>query len=78
METVQVALWVVVLLVVMLGGIAGALALSAGSIGLYYAVAHLSALRMACDEHPPPRWVPWAGLVGCTALMAGAVLALVA
>ena len=74
----ELAAAALVLLVVILGGIAGALALSAGSIGLYYAVAHLSALRMTFDEQPPPRWVPWAGLVGCAALMAGAVLALVA
>ena len=74
----ELAAAALVLLVVMLGGIAGALALSAGSIGLYYAVAHLSALRMAADEQPPPRWVPCAGLVGCAALMSGAVLALLA
>jgi hypothetical protein len=64
------------LTVVMLGGIGSALALSAGSIGLYYAVAHMSGLRMSTTERRPPRWVPITGLAGCLALIAGAVLAL--
>jgi APA family basic amino acid/polyamine antiporter len=65
---------VLVLAVVLVGGISGALALSAGSIGIYYAVAHLSAIRMSTDEQPPPRWVPYLGLVGCAVLVIGALL----
>jgi len=65
---------VLVIAVVLVGGIAGALALSAGSIGIYYSVAHLSAMRMSTDEHPPPRVVPYLGLVGCAVLVIGALL----
>jgi len=65
---------VLVIAVVLVGGIAGALALSAGSIGIYYSVAHLSAMRMSTDEHPPPRVVPFVGLVGCAVLVIGALL----
>jgi APA family basic amino acid/polyamine antiporter len=65
---------VLVLAVVLVGGIGAALALSAGSIGIYYAVAHLSAIRMSADEQPPPRWVPYLGLVGCAVLVSGALL----
>lgn len=48
-----------------LGSLSWALALSATSVLLYYAIAHLAALRMAAG---PPRWVPVVGLVGCLAL----------
>ena len=71
----ELAAVVLVLVVVAAGGIAGALALSAGSIGIYYAVAHLSALRMG-SEGRPPLWVPISGLVGCLTLVVGALLAI--
>ena len=72
----EIAAAVLVLIVVAVGGIGGALALSAGSIGIYYSVAHLSAMKMVAEEQPPPRWVPIVGLLGCAVLVAGAVLTL--
>jgi APA family basic amino acid/polyamine antiporter len=51
------------------GQLSWALALSATSVLLYYAIAHLAAHRMSDG---PPRWVPLLGMVGCLAL-AGAL-----
>jgi APA family basic amino acid/polyamine antiporter len=62
--------------VVLVGGIGGALALSAVSILTYYGVAHLAALRLGRDEGAPPRAVPLVGLAGCLAV-AAALLVLV-
>lgn len=62
--------------VVLVGGIGGALALSAVSILTYYGVAHLAALRLPRATGGPPRVVPVAGLVGCV-LVAVALLVLV-
>ena len=60
--------------VVLAGGIAGALALSAASILAYYGIAHLAALRLDADERRPPRVVPVAGLIGCIALTVSLVV----
>ncbi|MFC6236546.1 APC family permease [Longivirga aurantiaca] len=54
--------------VVLVGGIGAALALSAVSILTYYGVAHLAALRLGTEEGRPPRIVPLAGLAGCAAV----------
>lgn len=62
--------------VVLVGGIGAALALSAVSILTYYGVAHLAALRLGRDEGAPPRLVPLAGLAGCL-VVAAALLVLV-
>jgi APA family basic amino acid/polyamine antiporter len=51
--------------VAMVGDLSWALALSATSVMIYYAVAHLAALRMPAG---PPRWVPLLGLVSCLTL----------
>jgi APA family basic amino acid/polyamine antiporter len=58
--------------VVVIGGIGVALALSGVSILLYYGVAHLAALRLPASERPP-LVVPLLGLLGC-AVVGGAVL----
>lgn len=47
---------------------ASAVALSAGTVLLYYAVANASALRLAGDQRRWPRSVPAAGLAGCVIL----------
>jgi APA family basic amino acid/polyamine antiporter len=60
-------------LVVAVGGIGSALALSAVSILTYYGVAHLAALRMPVGR--PPLLVPLLGLAGC-ALVAGSLVLL--
>lgn len=62
-------------IVVALGGIGAALALSAVSILAYYGVAHLAALRLEPGEGRPPRVVPVLGLVGCVVVAAALVLA---
>ena len=60
--------------VVLVGGIGGALAVSAVSILLYYGVAHLAALRLGRAEGRPPRVVPVLGLAGCGVVSAALVL----
>ena len=61
--------------VVLVGGIGSALALSGASILTYYAVAHLAALRMGIDEPRPPRFVPILGLMGCALIAVAIVVA---
>jgi APA family basic amino acid/polyamine antiporter len=58
--------------VALLGGIAGALAVSGASILLYYGVAHVAALRMG--DGRPPRAVPWLGLAGCVLVASSLVV----
>lgn len=41
---------------------------SACAVLLYYAIAHVSALRLPVAERRGPRWIPVVGLVGCVAL----------
>ncbi len=60
--------------VALLGGIGGALAVSAVSILAYYGVAHLAALRLGPDEGAPPRVVPLVGLVGCVVVASSLVV----
>jgi APA family basic amino acid/polyamine antiporter len=43
---------------------------SAGSVLLYYAIAHWSALRQPASERLLWRVVPWCGLVGCVVVVA--------
>jgi APA family basic amino acid/polyamine antiporter len=59
-------------LVVAVGGIGSALALSAVSILAYYGVAHLAALRLGAGR--PPLAVPLLGLAGCAVVAASLVL----
>ena len=71
----EVAAAVGVAVVVLVGGIGGALALSAVGVLSYYGVAHLAALRLGADEGRPPRLVPVLGLVGCVVVVAALALA---
>jgi APA family basic amino acid/polyamine antiporter len=61
--------------VVLVGGIGSALAVSGASILTYYAIAHLAALQMNADEPRPPRIVPILGLFGCAVIAVAIVVA---
>ncbi|MDN5747913.1 MAG: APC family permease [Pseudonocardia sp.] len=54
--------------VAVLAGPAAAIALSACSVLVYYAVVNLAALRMAPPERRWPMWASWLGLVLCLGL----------
>ncbi|KWX03045.1 putative amino acid transporter [Carbonactinospora thermoautotrophica] len=54
--------------IVLLGGLVGAVAFSAFTVLLYYAVTNASALRLAPEERRYPRWLAGLGLLGCLAL----------
>ncbi len=60
----------VAILIVVLLEPAQLVAASSSAVLLYYAVAHLSALRQPAAEHWQPRAVGIAGLVGCVVLVA--------
>lgn len=53
---------------VLVGRIAGAIAVSAAAVLVYYAIANASALRLSREERRWPRALPVLGLVGCCAL----------
>jgi APA family basic amino acid/polyamine antiporter len=55
-------------LVVLLGGLVGAVTVSAASTLVYYAVANSAALRLRADEGRLPVAVPVVGLAGCLLL----------
>jgi len=59
-----------VLVVVLTGGLVGAVAVSAFTVLIYYAVANLAALRLSPQERRGPRALMVLGLVGCVALAA--------
>lgn len=56
--------------VAVLAGPAAAIALSACSVLVYYAVINLAALRLRPDERRWPMWTSWTGFVLCLALAA--------
>jgi APA family basic amino acid/polyamine antiporter len=58
---------VAVVLAVLAGPVA-AIALSACSVLVYYAVINLAALRLAPAQRHWPRWTSWLGLVLCLGL----------
>ena len=74
-QRAQIVAAVGAIVVVLIGGIGPALAVSGASILTYYAIAHLAALRMGADEPRPPRIVPLLGLAGCTLIAFAIVLA---
>ena len=55
---------------VLTGGLVGAVAFSAFTVLLYYAVTNAAALRLRPDERLWPRAIPVVGLVGCLVLAA--------
>ncbi|GAA3240299.1 amino acid permease [Pseudonocardia petroleophila] len=56
--------------IALVAGPAAAIALSACSVLVYYAVINLAALRLTRDERRWPMWTSWAGFVLCLALAA--------
>jgi APA family basic amino acid/polyamine antiporter len=64
----QLVVTVAVLLVVLAGGLVAAVAVSAGAVLVYYAVANAAALRLTTQERRWPRVLAVLGLVGCVAL----------
>lgn len=61
----QVAVGLVVSVAVLVTDLRGAIGFSSFAVLTYYAVANAAALRLGPDERLWPRWVSWAGLVGC-------------
>src|SRR5262245_9052348 len=59
-----------VLVVVLTGGLVGAVAVSAFTVLIYYAVANLAALRLSPQERRGPRGLMILGLIGCVTLAA--------
>jgi APA family basic amino acid/polyamine antiporter len=57
-----------VLVVVLTGGVVGAVVVSAGTVLVYYAVANAAALRLSAQERRWPRGLAWLGLASCITL----------
>lgn len=73
----QVVIAAIVMALAAVGGIRGALTVSAVSVLSYYAVAHAAALRRPADGATAlPRAIPILGLMGCIVLPASLVLSL--
>ena len=64
----QLAVAVAVLLVVLTGGLVTAVAVSAGAVLVYYAVANAASLQLSADERRWPRLLAVIGLLGCVTL----------
>jgi APA family basic amino acid/polyamine antiporter len=64
----QLLIAVAVLLVVLTGGVVDAVAVSAGAVLIYYAIANAAALRLSAQDRRWPRGLAWLGLVGCMTL----------
>ncbi len=58
----------VVVVIAVLAGPAAAIALSACSVLVYYAVINLAALRLTGPHRQWPSWTAWLGLAGCVVL----------
>ena len=64
----QLSVAVVVLLMVLTGGLVTAVALSAGAVLVYYAVANAASLQLTAEERRWPRLLAVVGLLGCVTL----------
>jgi len=64
----ELAVGAATLVVVLVGGLDGAVAFSAFAVLLYYAIANASALRLRAGERRWPRWLAAFGLLGCLVL----------
>lgn len=64
----ELAVGAATLVVVLVGGLVGAVAFSAFTVLLYYAIANAAALRLGPGERRWPRWLAGLGLLGCVAL----------
>jgi len=66
----DIAIAVLVCAIVLLTDVRGAIAFSAFTILLYYAIANASALRLTPSERTRSRWIFALGLAGCLILAA--------
>jgi APA family basic amino acid/polyamine antiporter len=66
----DIAIAAIVCAVVLLTDLRGAIAFSAFTILLYYAIANASALRLSAAERTRPTWIFKLGLAGCLVLVA--------
>ena len=73
----ELAAAIAVLVVVLTGGLVGAVAVSAFTVLIYYAVANLAALQLHPQERRGPRGLMILGLVGCVGLAASLPLPVV-
>lgn len=64
----ELAVGVIVAAAVALADLRHAIGFSSFAVLLYYAVTNASALRLSAEERIWPRWIAWAGLVGCVVL----------
>ena len=67
-QRAQLMVSLAVLVVVLTGGLVGAVMVSAGSVLVYYAIANVAALRLSAAERRWPRGLAILGLVGCVTL----------
>ena len=63
-----IAVGIVIASIAAAGSIRLAWSFSAFTVLVYYAITNLAALRLPTDQRLYPRWVAWAGLLGCLAL----------
>jgi APA family basic amino acid/polyamine antiporter len=64
----ELAVGAVVVVLVATVDLRGAIGFSSFAVLGYYAITNASALTLSENENRPPRWLPVAGLVGCTVL----------
>jgi APA family basic amino acid/polyamine antiporter len=67
-QRAQLGVMVAVLLVVLTGGLVTAVAVSAGAVLVYYAVANAASLKLTAEERRWPRLLAVVGLLGCVTL----------
>ena len=60
---------VAIIVLVLVADLRGAIGFSSFGVLLYYLVANASALRQPADERLVPRWLSWAGAIGCVMLV---------
>lgn len=66
----EIAAALVAIAAVLSGDLVTTLSVSAFTVLVYYAMAHLAAMRLMTHERRFAAWVPWAGVVSCLALAA--------
>ncbi|MGH8905475.1 MAG: APC family permease [Egibacteraceae bacterium] len=64
----EVAAGVLVAVVAATGDVGGAIGFSSVTVLIYYAITNASALTLAAHERRWPRWLAWAGMLGCLVL----------
>lgn len=65
----ELAVGVAVIVLVLVADLRGAIGFSSFGVLLYYLVANWSALTQPAGERLVPRWLSWAGAIGCVVLV---------